>query len=255
VRPLLALFLLLGAAHAWAQGAPSACDRIAAPAGAALGAPPAVEVWHPRDASPAPWDPRACVDRAPATAPRLGVALAGGFAFNGTLDGLLARVGAISTWPTLRYWSVSDRLWRPLVRDAFALAGPEATQRRPDFAPPDLRQGNGLYYAQQDNGSSATVVYRLRVWERSPAEAVVEMANVNPIHYRIVTLFDPGALQLVVSVRRVQPGAWGLYVLTRVDEGASRFALGHEASYVNRAATLYRLIAGIPSDQEPPLAP
>ena len=41
---------------------------------------------------------------------------------------------------------------------------------------------------------------------------------------------------------------------TRVGEGASSFAVGREASYVNRTAALYRLVAGIPSDAEPPPA-
>jgi hypothetical protein len=186
---------------------------------------------------------------------RLGVALAGNFAFSGTLDGLLSRVGAISALRTARYWSVTDAAWRPLVTDAFALRGPELRERRQDFTAPELRQGEGVYYAQDDSRSSAEVIYRMRVWRRGPSEAVIEMENVTPVRYRIFTLFDPGALQLVLSVRQARSGEWSLYALTRVGEGASRFALGHEASYVNRAAALYRLIAGMRSDQDPPVAP
>jgi hypothetical protein len=251
---LLAALLLLMSGTAAAQTAPT-CEHVPALTDGALGAPPAVKIWHPRDATPAPWDPRTCVDAAPAGAPRLAVALSGGFAFDGTLDALLARIGAVSTWPSLRYWSVTSRRWRPLVRDAFALSGAEVSRRRPDFTAAELRREEGVYYAQQENGSSTALVYRLRVWQRGPTEAVIEMANVSPIHYGVLTLFDPGALQLVVSIREVRRGAWDLHILTRVDQGASRFALGYESSYVNRAATLYRLIAGIPSDREPPLAP
>jgi hypothetical protein len=47
---------------------------------------------------------------------------------------------------------------------------------------------------------------------------------------------------------------WGYYQTIRATAGASALALGSDASYVNRLAALYRYVAGIPTDQEPPLA-
>lgn len=252
---LLALALVLLAGSATAQPRSAPCDRPAPPAYAAPGARPAVVVWHDRDRGQPAWDPRTCLGWSPASRSRLSVALAGSFAFDGSLDELLSRIGSISSLRTLRYWSVTDAAWRPLVGDAFALRSPEPRDRRPDFAPPELRQGAGVYYAQSDSRSSAEVIYRMRVWQNGPTEAVVEMENVTPVRYRIFTLFDRGALQLVLFIRQVRPGVWALYSLTRIGEGASSFAMGHEASYVNRAAALYRLVAGVPSDQEPPVAP
>ena len=44
-------------------------------------------------------------------------------------------------------------------------------------------------------------------------------------------------------------------LLSRSGEGASMLTAGYEKSYVNRAAALYRALAGIKTDQEPPAAP
>ncbi len=47
----------------------------------------------------------------------------------------------------------------------------------------------------------------------------------------------------------------GWYQIIRAGHGASSLALGSEASYVNRSAALYRYVAGIPTDRDPPVAP
>jgi hypothetical protein len=83
---------------------------------------------------------------------------------------------------------------------------------------------------------------------------VIAMENVTRVRLFFVPLFEPGALQSVEFVERLSPGVWGLYLLTRTAPGASARALGHEASYVNRAAAMYRHLLGIPTDQEPPMA-
>lgn len=221
---------------------------------AAPGAAPAVGVWRDRDLRAASWTPPRCAGWDEAARSRLIVTLAGTFAFNGSLDDLLARVGAISGLTRQRYWSVSDGAWRPLVSDAAALSAPEPGARRGDFAPAELRQGGTLYYSQSDGRASGATVYRLRVRASGADQAVVEMENVTPIRYRFITLFDRGSLQVVMYIRKLRPGLWGAYTATRVGEGASSFAVGREASYVNRTAALYRLVAGIPSDAEPPPA-
>ena len=72
------------------------------------------------------------------------VALAGSFRYDGEIDGLLARIGAISAKKGVRYWSTTEKNWQMLVTDAFALSGPEASLRRADFKPAELAQGPGL---------------------------------------------------------------------------------------------------------------
>ena len=70
----------------------------------------------------------------------------------------------------------------------------------------------------------------------------------------IVTAFEPGALQSAIFLERRGAGMWGYYQVMRATEGASTMAMGKDASYLNRLAALYRHTAGIPTDQEPPIA-
>ena len=47
---------------------------------------------------------------------------------------------------------------------------------------------------------------------------------------------------------------WRYYDIARTAGRAGNLILGHEASVINRAVALYRRLAGIPTDQEPPAA-
>jgi hypothetical protein len=177
------------------------------------------------------------------------------FRFSGGPDDLLTRLGAISATQGVRYWSVTDRAWQPLVLDASALKGPDAALRRPDFSAVELRSGANLYYVQRDNRSAGGVVYRMRLRQSASARIVIETENVAPVRFFVMTMFEPGALQSLLYLQRLSTDAWGFYELTWVGPGASFLASGLGASYVNRAAAIYRYLAGIPSDQEPPVAP
>ena len=95
----------------------------------------------------------------------------------------------------------------------------------------------------------------MRVLESGPDRIVVATENVTPIRLTVVTLFQPGALQTVQVLQRLAPGSWGYYGLSRTTEdGTSTLAAGHPASYVNRAAALFRFVAGVPTDRDPPMA-
>src|SRR5574340_1503442 len=76
---------------------------------------------------------------------------------------LFRSVGAVSATKSVRYWSTTDKAWRGLVTDAFALSGPDPAQRRADFTPAQITTGRELYYAQSDNRSSGLTVYRARI--------------------------------------------------------------------------------------------
>ena len=62
----------------------------------------------------------------------------------------------------------------------------------------------------------------------------------------------PGALQSIEIIERLSAGTWGIYLITRTGEGASFLAGDHAPSYINRSIALFRNLAGIPTDQEPP---
>ena len=227
------------------------CGAAPQPAWAEPGQAPAVQAW--RGAAARTWVPPACTGW-PASGADLLVAVAGGFRHDGGIDALLARIGAISAKARVRYWSTTDKRWQPLVTEAFALSGPDAALRRDDFGAEQFIKGQSLYYAQSDNRSSGRTVYRERVLALDRERLAVASENLTPVKMTVVTLFEPGALQTAYFVERRAPGVWSFYSLTRTRMASSLMPIGSDAPYINRAVAFYRLVAGIPTDQEPPAA-
>jgi uncharacterized protein DUF6675 len=255
-RPLAALLGALTlamptflAGPAPAQERPrAACDGAPSLDYPAPGSTPTVAVWSDNRA----WRPPACSGW---TAPgfRLLVAVAGSFREDDGADGLLARFGAVSTLSGVRFWSASDRAWKPLVEVAAALNGPGVRGARPDFSVAEMKSGAPLYFVQ-GGGRTGDVVNRLRVREARPDRLVIEAENVSPIRLSIVQLFGPGDLQTLYVLERRAAGVWTYYSMTRVGNGASFLVSGHVDSFVNRAAALYRHFADLPAERGPPSA-
>jgi len=167
---------------------------------------------------------------------------------------LLARVGTISALPGIQYWSTSDKKWTPLSNDASALTGPDSKSRRSDFTASELVKGADLYY-WEDDSRTGPAIYRLRVSESASERFVISSDNVTTIRKFWFTLFKPGALQSVLIIEHVAPDVFGVSILNRSGKDSSILTAGHESSYVNRATALYRQLAGIKTDREPPAAP
>jgi hypothetical protein len=214
---------------------------------------PALAIWHGSELDQGKWRPPSCTGWPPNSASKLVVAVAGSFRFNGFTAQLVERAGAISTLRSVRYWSTTDKTWRPLANDASALTAPDRANRRADFAASELVKNATLYY-WEDDSRSGEIVYRLNILENTSDRAVIAIENITPVRKFFVTLFKPGALQSTIFIQRLSAGLYGIYILSRTDEGMSVFADGHDQSFVNRAVALYRHLAGIRTDQEPPAA-
>lgn len=199
------------------------------------------------------WMPPACTGWV-APGAKVLVGLAASFRDEGAIDDFAARLGAVSRLREIRYWSVTDKAWRPLITDAAAVYGPDDRRRRDDFTAAEMIQGKELYFVQHDSRSTGEVLYRMRVLEKSDSRLVVNVENASPIRFLAFTLFGANDLQVVTFVERRGPGLWGYYSLSRTGMNASRLAGGHESSYVNRAIAIYRHFVGIPSDRDPPAA-
>jgi hypothetical protein len=254
--PVLGAMMLAGALLGPTAAAPDdgprlPCGVAPVPGYAEPGAPPTVRAWTGKAA--AAWRPPACSGWTDREADML-VALAGSFRYDGEIDGLLARVGAISAQKGMRYWSTTEKRWQALVTDAAALSGPDAALRRPDFTPAELTSGQVIHYAQSDNRSAGKTVYRERVLAADQERLLVTSENLTPVKKMMITFFEPGGLQTFSLIERRGPGVWNFYSVTRTRAASSLLPTGGEASYINRAAAFFRYVAGIPTDQEPPAA-
>lgn len=227
------------------------CGTTPQPAYAEPGQPPAVQAWRGKAARD--WVPPACTGWSGGGADIL-VAVAGSFRHDGEIDELLVRIGAVSAKSQVRYWSTTEKAWKPLVTEAFALSGPDVTQRRADFGAAQFVKGQSLHYAQSDNRSSGKTVYRERVMAADRERLAVASENLTPVKMAMITLFDAGDMQQAYFLERRAAGVWNFYSLTRTRMASSFMPIGSDASYINRAVAFYRLVAGIPTDQEPPAA-
>ena len=242
--------LMPALSHAAAPPLVPPCGGPPSPAYPAAGQPPVAQIWTEADLRSLNWQPPACLPWAPVRT-RLVAALAGQFPSAASADQLMARLTQMSALPSIRYWSTTDKAWKPLASQAGMLASAEGAAVA-DPAPADLQAGRVLYYFEV--GRAGRTVYRLSVLERTPDRLVVVTENVTAMRVAIVTAFEPGALQSAIFLERRGAGTWGYYQVMRATEGASTMAMGKDASYLNRLAALYRHTAGIPTDQEPPIA-
>ena len=250
LRAIFVFALLLFASGAQAAGPQPPCAGVAAypPPNSA----PAIMVWREKDLEQ--WSPPGCTGWPAASRSKLIVTLAGSFRFNGAMNQLLTRIGAVSALPRILYWSATDKKWMPLSKNAFALSGPDPKSRRGDFSAAEFGKGRDLYYWDDDT-RTGPAVYRLRVLEDTQERIVVSSDNVTPIRRFFFTLFKPGDFQTLLIVQRVSPGVFGTFILYRSGEGASGLTTGHDKSYVNRAVALFRQLAGMKTDLDPPAAP
>jgi hypothetical protein len=229
-----------------AQPAPP-CAGDPTPAYSALDAPAVIKTWDHSD-----WTPPPCVGWTPSNSATL-VATAACFRLSGGAEALRRRVGAVSQLSGLLYWSTTNQKWQAMILDAFALSGPSEAQRRKDFAPDEIAEGQTLYVQQEDN-LIGKATYRLRIVRASADRIIFTSENSATIRYLSVPVFPPGEIQSIVFLDRDSKEVWRYYSIVRIGKQASLFLGGHGASLINRAAASFRYLAGIPADQEPPAA-
>jgi hypothetical protein len=256
LRILSLLLLLCGPAlPAVAQPAvaprPPCGERPIYPPYGELDGKPLVATWREADLSKLGWQPQRCLGWHGSS--RIVAALAARFRSTQTLDELGARLVAVSRYPDIRYWAITRQDWRPLAVGIWAVAGPEGKIRRPDPPIGAVQPGRDFYYAE-DAELAGRTVYRLRALEHSADRLVLESENVSPIRLAILTLFEPGALQVATFLERLDAGTWGLYEITRASADSSSMVAAHTSSYLNRLEAIRRLLTGEPTDGAPPIA-
>jgi hypothetical protein len=168
-------------------------------------------------------------------------------------QGLLRHIGAISELAGVRYWSTTHKRWQTLVVDAYALTDLQSGQRREDFTPDDMKEGNVLYFQQVDN-LSGKAIYRMHIARVSADRLVFDVENVSTIRYFFIPILSPGEIQSIYFLDRESDNVWRYYNIVRTGKSANRLIAGNQSSAINRAVAFYRSLVGIPSDREPPAA-
>jgi hypothetical protein len=153
----------------------------------------------------------------------------------------------------MRYWSTTHKQWQTLIVDAYALTGVQHGQRRGDFAPEEMMEGNVLYFEQVDN-LSGKAIYRMHIAEVSADRLVIDVENVTTMRYLLIPILHPGEMQSIYFLDRESENVWRYYSIVRVGKNANRLIAGNESSVINRAVAFYRYFVGIPTDREPPAA-
>ncbi|HUK17085.1 MAG TPA: DUF6675 family protein [Bryobacteraceae bacterium] len=240
---IIALAALCAAFTAQAQPQPP-CGASPVPPYPAADAAPSVRVWEHSD-----WTPPACTGWARVESATL-VATTARFHNPGGSEALRRRLAAVSALAGLLYWSTTHQKWQPLIVDAYALTAADGP-RRADFVPGDVAAGRSLYALQEDT-LLGKVVYETRIATAESGRLVFVTRNAGPIQYFGLTLFRPGDIQSVCFLDRDSTDVWRYYAIARIPKGAS--LLIQSASLINRATALYRYLAGIPADREPPAA-
>jgi hypothetical protein len=162
-------------------------------------------------------------------------------------------MGAISELAGIRYWSTTHKQWQTLVVDAYALADLRPGQRRKDFTPDEMKQGEIRYFEQVDN-LSGKAIYRIHIAEASTDRLVVDVENITTMRYLLMPILHPGEMQSIYFLDRESDNVWRYYSIMRIGKNANRLIAGNESSTVNRAVAFYRHLVGIPTGQEPPAA-
>jgi uncharacterized protein DUF6675 len=198
------------------------------------------------------WISPACTGWAAVGFTRL-VTISARFRHTSEAEGLLRHIGAISELVGMRYWSTTHKQWQTLISDAYALTGLQPAQRRADFTPDEMKEGNVLYFEQADN-LSGKAIYRMHVAEASADRIVFDVENVNTMRYFFIPILHPGEMQSIYFLDRESDYVWRFYSIVRTGKNANRRIAGNESSAINRAVAFYRSLVGIPGEQEPPAA-
>ena len=244
--------ILFCSPHICAQMGPKPpCGSESVPSHPSLGEPAIVKAWSTSETGE-DWKPPECTGWTSVGFGTL-VTVTARFRTENGAEGLLRRLGAISQLKGIRYWSVTQKQWRTLVVDAYALSGDPPKRGRDDFGLNEMTAGSVLYYEQVDN-RSGKAVYRAHILEASAEQIVIEVENVSTIHYLLLPVFRPAELQSICFLNHDTQDVWRYYSIVRTARNVNRLLRESDSSAVNRAVAFYRYEVGIPTDQEPPAA-
>lgn len=209
---------------------------------------PTIEVWLDQHTLES-WHAPACLDWQDKPATAL-IAVSGLFRHDGTLEDLLTRLGAVSQYTSISYWSWSRQRWAHLFEKAAALSAPVRTAERSDFKADEFREGDQLYTLQNETGSVGEVIQRVSIIDRTKDGIEIGITNLSAARVAFLTLLDPGGSEVRLWIEREADDGWTYYSLTRLSRSAMLARPALERSYTNRAEAMFRYLTGVERQQE-----
>jgi hypothetical protein len=164
---------------------------------------------------------------------------------------LMARLGAISHFAGMRYWSVTDHRLEVLIRAAFAIRPAAPTEPRPDYLPQEMLPGRELQFSEHDNRLPQPVIYRMRVIERDQHHFVIDISNLTSVKKLLFTLFSPGDIRTLIFVTEARPGVWTCFALSGLHVSGVASLVENQKSHLNRLIALYGQLAEADPDTLP----
>lgn len=226
------------------------CEGMSPPAYGKAGSPPAILVWPESSLNKTAWAASPCLHWGSGKV-RMAVALAATLNAS-SLDELLGRFGALSQYKSIRFWSVMYETWDEFVASSGFVDGPQGQQVVPDHPPADYVAGRDFYYFESSR--AGRTIHRMTVRKRSADRIEIATENITPIRFAMATLFEPGSLQSVTFFDRRGSSEWGYFQTIGVGLESSFITVQSTSPYINRLTALYRYLAGIPTDRDPPAA-
>src|SRR4051812_46336197 len=205
VRPAISIALLAaifcsGLGYGVPESSPvPPCERDPFPAYSEVDQQPATRFLE-RDDSGHDWVPPSCTGWTTRGYSTL-MATAGRFRDASGIGDIRRRIGAISEFQGVLYWSTTRQKWQPMIVDAYAITSAAKGQHRKDFSADEISGGNVYYYQQTDN-LSGKATYRMHIIASSADRLVFETENISTMRYLLVPLFGPGDLQSIYFLDR-----------------------------------------------------
>jgi len=212
--------------------------------------PLTVTVWYTNKLEN-PWQAPLCMNWPQAPFSLL-LAASGNFEFGGSSTKLATRIGRISAFNTIQYWSVTKKRWRPLILDATALSFTDIDTARGDFSEEELTEGRTYYFQQTENTPAGKIIYQAKILELSKSKLRVQMFNLQPINRFSIEWIKTGEYQSYYEFTKLDGVRWHYFYALRSNAKSWMPIEKYESSYKNRAVALFRFIAGIKTDLQPP---
>jgi len=229
------------------------CQTPPLPPYAAVGAPASVRTWTAATL-PDPWVPPDCLrwkTRGFATI----VAIAGRIGGITEPGQILQRLVSTAGLRAVLYWSFSRKTWRTLFAAVDTLAGPDKNLKRGNLALDEIRTGRDYFMWQKENSIASGMVLRSRFEHLSSGRIVFEQVNLTVSSILMLKVLAPGEYETAYFLDHEASDVWRYYSLTRFGAAERPLSEAALASVINRSVAIYRYLAGIPTDREPPAAP